>query len=44
MIRKNRPCEQFGQYVSTTDATYNLRKLKPANNLKFSALARFAKI
>ncbi|MDD9363017.1 MAG: hypothetical protein PV344_08850 [Anaplasma sp.] len=36
--------EQFGQYVNTTEATFDLRKLEPANIFKFSALARFAKI
>ncbi|MDD9362735.1 MAG: hypothetical protein PV344_07425, partial [Anaplasma sp.] len=40
---KNRSCEQFGQYVKTTAATYS-RKFEPANNFKFSASARFAKI
>ncbi|MDD9362590.1 MAG: hypothetical protein PV344_06685 [Anaplasma sp.] len=41
---KNRSREQFRQYVNTTEATFNSRKLEPANNIKFSALARFAKI
>ncbi|MDD9362132.1 MAG: hypothetical protein PV344_04320 [Anaplasma sp.] len=41
---KNRSREQFGQYVNTTEATFDLQKLEPANNLKFAALARFAKI
>ncbi|MDD9362231.1 MAG: hypothetical protein PV344_04820 [Anaplasma sp.] len=41
---KNRSREQFGQYVNTKEATLNSRKLEPANNLKFSALAQFAKI
>ncbi|MDD9362342.1 MAG: hypothetical protein PV344_05405 [Anaplasma sp.] len=41
---KNRSREQFGQYVNTTEATFDSRKLEPANNFKFSALARFAKI
>ncbi|MDD9361902.1 MAG: hypothetical protein PV344_03140 [Anaplasma sp.] len=41
---KNRSCERFGQYVNTTEATFDSRKLEPVNNLKFSALARFAKI
>ncbi|MDD9362112.1 MAG: hypothetical protein PV344_04220 [Anaplasma sp.] len=41
---KNRSCEQFGQYVNTTEATFDSRKLEPANNSKFSALARLAKI
>ncbi|MDD9361998.1 MAG: hypothetical protein PV344_03635 [Anaplasma sp.] len=41
---KNRFREQFRQYVNTTEATFDLRKLEPANNSKFSALARFAKI
>ncbi|MDD9362273.1 MAG: hypothetical protein PV344_05030 [Anaplasma sp.] len=40
---KNMSREQFGQYVNTTDATFDSRKLEPANNFKFSALARFAK-
>ncbi|MDD9362217.1 MAG: hypothetical protein PV344_04745 [Anaplasma sp.] len=30
---KNRTHEQFGQYVKTTEATFDLRKLEPANNL-----------
>ncbi|MDD9362328.1 MAG: hypothetical protein PV344_05335 [Anaplasma sp.] len=41
---KNRSCEQFGHYVSTMEATFDSRKLEPANNFNFSALARFAKI
>ncbi|MDD9362416.1 MAG: hypothetical protein PV344_05785, partial [Anaplasma sp.] len=41
---KNRPREQFGKYVNTTEAIFDSRKLEPANNLKFSALGRFAKI
>ncbi|MDD9362264.1 MAG: hypothetical protein PV344_04985 [Anaplasma sp.] len=41
---KNRSREQFGQYVNTTAAMSDLRKLEPANNFKFSTLARFAKI
>ncbi|MDD9362113.1 MAG: hypothetical protein PV344_04225 [Anaplasma sp.] len=41
---KNRSREQFRQYVNTTEATFDLRKLEPANNFKFTALARFAKI
>ncbi|MDD9362083.1 MAG: hypothetical protein PV344_04065, partial [Anaplasma sp.] len=41
---KNRSREQLGQYVNTTEATFNSRKLEPANNLKFPALVRFAKI
>ncbi|MDD9362238.1 MAG: hypothetical protein PV344_04855 [Anaplasma sp.] len=41
---KNRSCEQFGQYVNTMEATFDLRKLEPVNNFKFSALSRFAKI
>ncbi|MDD9362718.1 MAG: hypothetical protein PV344_07330 [Anaplasma sp.] len=41
---KSRSREQFGQYVNTTEARFNLRKLEPANNSKFSTLARFAKI
>ncbi|MDD9362263.1 MAG: hypothetical protein PV344_04980 [Anaplasma sp.] len=41
---KNRSREQFGQYVNTTEATFDPQKLEPANNSKFSALARFAKI
>ncbi|MDD9362919.1 MAG: hypothetical protein PV344_08355, partial [Anaplasma sp.] len=41
---KNRSREQFGQYVNTTEATFNSGKLEPANNFKFPALARFAKI
>ncbi|MDD9362067.1 MAG: hypothetical protein PV344_03980 [Anaplasma sp.] len=41
---KNRSCEQFRQYVNSMEAAFDSRKLEPANNLKFSALARFAKI
>ncbi|MDD9362592.1 MAG: hypothetical protein PV344_06695 [Anaplasma sp.] len=41
---KNRSREQFGQYGNTTEATFDSRKLEPANNFKFPALARFAKI
>ncbi|MDD9361974.1 MAG: hypothetical protein PV344_03515 [Anaplasma sp.] len=41
---KNRPREQFGHYGNTTEATFHLRKLEPANNFKFPALVRFAKI
>ncbi|MDD9362635.1 MAG: hypothetical protein PV344_06915, partial [Anaplasma sp.] len=41
---KNRSREQFGQYVNGTEATFDSRKLEPANNFEFSALARFAKI
>ncbi|MDD9361966.1 MAG: hypothetical protein PV344_03475, partial [Anaplasma sp.] len=41
---KNRSRKQFGQYVNATEGTFDSRKLKPANNFKFSALARFAKI
>ncbi|MDD9362610.1 MAG: hypothetical protein PV344_06785, partial [Anaplasma sp.] len=37
------PAKKFGQYVNTTEATFDSRKLEPANNCKFSALARFAK-
>ncbi|MDD9362056.1 MAG: hypothetical protein PV344_03925 [Anaplasma sp.] len=36
--------EQFGQYVNATEATFDSRKLEPANNFRFSALARSAKI
>ncbi|MDD9362326.1 MAG: hypothetical protein PV344_05320 [Anaplasma sp.] len=43
-LTKNRSHEQFGQYVNTTEATFHSRKLDPANNFKFSAVARFAKI
>ncbi|MDD9362157.1 MAG: hypothetical protein PV344_04445 [Anaplasma sp.] len=38
---KNRSHKQFGQYVNTTEATFDSQKL--ANHLKFSALAGFAK-
>ncbi|MDD9362179.1 MAG: hypothetical protein PV344_04555 [Anaplasma sp.] len=41
---KNRSREQFGQYVNATEAAFDSRKLEPANNFKFKALARFAKI
>ncbi|MDD9362941.1 MAG: hypothetical protein PV344_08465 [Anaplasma sp.] len=41
---KNRSREQFGQYVNATEAAFDSRKLEPANNFEFSALARFAKI
>ncbi|MDD9362014.1 MAG: hypothetical protein PV344_03715 [Anaplasma sp.] len=41
---KNRSREQFRQYVNTTEATFHSQKLDTANNFKFSALARFAKI
>ncbi|MDD9362872.1 MAG: hypothetical protein PV344_08120 [Anaplasma sp.] len=41
---KNRSREQFGQYFNTTETTFDSRKLEPANNFKFSASARFAKI
>ncbi|MDD9362633.1 MAG: hypothetical protein PV344_06905, partial [Anaplasma sp.] len=41
---RNSSREQFVQYVNTTKAIIDSRKLKPANNLRFSALARFAKI
>ncbi|MDD9362096.1 MAG: hypothetical protein PV344_04135 [Anaplasma sp.] len=42
---KSRCCGQFGPYVNTMEATFDSRKLeKTANNFKFSALARFAKI
>ncbi|MDD9362357.1 MAG: hypothetical protein PV344_05485, partial [Anaplasma sp.] len=40
----HRSREQFGHYVNTTEATFDSRKLEPANNFKISALARFAKI
>ncbi|MDD9362996.1 MAG: hypothetical protein PV344_08745 [Anaplasma sp.] len=36
---KNSSREQFGQYVNTT---IDSRKLEPANNFRFSSLARFA--
>ncbi|MDD9362733.1 MAG: hypothetical protein PV344_07415 [Anaplasma sp.] len=29
---KNRSREQFGQYANTTEATFDSRKLEPANN------------
>ncbi|MDD9362050.1 MAG: hypothetical protein PV344_03895 [Anaplasma sp.] len=41
---KNKSRERFGQYVNTTEATFDSRKLEPANNFKIPALARFAKI
>ncbi|MDD9362749.1 MAG: hypothetical protein PV344_07495, partial [Anaplasma sp.] len=41
---KNRSREPFGQYINTTETTFDSQKLEPANNLNFSALARFAKI
>ncbi|MDD9361602.1 MAG: hypothetical protein PV344_01585 [Anaplasma sp.] len=41
---KNRSREQFGQYVNPTEATFESQNLEPANNFKFPALARFAKI
>ncbi|MDD9362355.1 MAG: hypothetical protein PV344_05475 [Anaplasma sp.] len=41
---KDRARKQFGHYVNTTEATFDTRKLEPANDFKFSALARFAKI
>ncbi|MDD9362775.1 MAG: hypothetical protein PV344_07630, partial [Anaplasma sp.] len=41
---KNRSREQFGQYVDTTEATFDSQKLEPTNNFKFSSLARFTKI
>ncbi|MDD9362109.1 MAG: hypothetical protein PV344_04205, partial [Anaplasma sp.] len=41
---KNRSREQFGQYVNTTEARFDSRKLEPANNFKFSALVRFGEI
>ncbi|MDD9363085.1 MAG: hypothetical protein PV344_09195, partial [Anaplasma sp.] len=41
---KNRSREQFSQYVNSTEATFDSRKLEPANNFKFSALARLPKI
>ncbi|MDD9362939.1 MAG: hypothetical protein PV344_08455, partial [Anaplasma sp.] len=44
LFAKNKSREQFGQYVNTTEATFDSQKLEPANNCKFSALARFAKI
>ncbi|MDD9362734.1 MAG: hypothetical protein PV344_07420, partial [Anaplasma sp.] len=36
---KDRFREQFEQYVNTTEATFDSRKLEPANIFKFSALA-----
>ncbi|MDD9362192.1 MAG: hypothetical protein PV344_04620 [Anaplasma sp.] len=42
--RKRGPANNSAQYVNTTEATFNSRKLEPANNFKFSALPRFAKI
>ncbi|MDD9362366.1 MAG: hypothetical protein PV344_05535 [Anaplasma sp.] len=41
---KNRSRGKFRQYVNTTEATSDSRKLEPANNFKFPALARFVKI
>ncbi|MDD9362601.1 MAG: hypothetical protein PV344_06740 [Anaplasma sp.] len=41
---ENKSRKQFGQHVRTMEATFDSRKLEPANNFKFSALARFAKI
>ncbi|MDD9362758.1 MAG: hypothetical protein PV344_07540 [Anaplasma sp.] len=41
---QNRSRKQFGQYGNTTEAIFDSRKLEPANNFTFSALARFAKI
>ncbi|MDD9362013.1 MAG: hypothetical protein PV344_03710 [Anaplasma sp.] len=41
---KNRSREQFGQYVNTTEAKFDSRKLEPANNFKYSALTGFANI
>ncbi|MDD9361616.1 MAG: hypothetical protein PV344_01655 [Anaplasma sp.] len=35
---KKRSREQFGQYVNTMVATFDSRKLEPANNFRFSAL------
>ncbi|MDD9361603.1 MAG: hypothetical protein PV344_01590, partial [Anaplasma sp.] len=32
LFAKNRSREQFGHYVNTTEATFDLRKLEPANN------------
>ncbi|MDD9361972.1 MAG: hypothetical protein PV344_03505 [Anaplasma sp.] len=32
---KNWSGEQFGQYVNTTEATFDSQKLEPANNFKF---------
>ncbi|MDD9362697.1 MAG: hypothetical protein PV344_07225 [Anaplasma sp.] len=43
-IRENWSRKQFGQCINTTEAAFDSRKLEPANNLKFSALAQFAKI
>ncbi|MDD9362320.1 MAG: hypothetical protein PV344_05285 [Anaplasma sp.] len=43
-LAKNRSCKQFGQYVNTTEVTFDSRKLEPANNFKFSPFARCAKI
>ncbi|MDD9362119.1 MAG: hypothetical protein PV344_04255 [Anaplasma sp.] len=44
LFAKNRSREQFDRYVNTMEATFDSQKLEPANNFKFSALARFAKI
>ncbi|MDD9362883.1 MAG: hypothetical protein PV344_08175 [Anaplasma sp.] len=41
---KIRSREQFGQYINTTEGTFDSRKLEPGNNFKFLDLARFAKI
>ncbi|MDD9362609.1 MAG: hypothetical protein PV344_06780 [Anaplasma sp.] len=41
---KNRSREQFGHYVKSAEATFDSRKLEPANKFEFPALARFAKI
>ncbi|MDD9362450.1 MAG: hypothetical protein PV344_05960, partial [Anaplasma sp.] len=42
--RKIGPANNSGNNVNTTEATFDLGKLEPANNLKFPALSRFAKI
>ncbi|MDD9362974.1 MAG: hypothetical protein PV344_08635 [Anaplasma sp.] len=44
IFAKNRSREQFWQHVNATKTTFDSRKLEPAYNFKFSALARFAKI
>ncbi|MDD9362826.1 MAG: hypothetical protein PV344_07890 [Anaplasma sp.] len=41
---KNMSREQFGQYVNNSEATFDSQKLYRANNFRFSALGRFAKI
>ncbi|MDD9362731.1 MAG: hypothetical protein PV344_07405 [Anaplasma sp.] len=41
---KNRSREKVGRYINNTKATFDSRKLEPANNFKISASARFAKI